>query len=286
MTARSRSSPATPTPGSTAARRWRSSIVMTRRSRATAKSLAIKKDHADAHFNQALALLTLGDYRRGFAEYEWRWRRTGMARAEEPRQAAMARRISAGAQDRAAACRAGAWRHHPVRALCAALAAAGAKVVLEVQPELKSLMARLDGGATVIARGEAPPAFDVHCPLGSLPLALKTEPAPCRREIPYLSAERRACRQMVGRDRRAAAAAHRARLVRQSRPRQRPQPLAGRSRARAAVAASPAKLHQHSARRARRRCGSACRAKPASRMSATSLRIFPIPPPCSRCAIS
>ena len=26
----------------------------------------------------ALALLTLGDYRRGFEEYEWRWRRTGM----------------------------------------------------------------------------------------------------------------------------------------------------------------------------------------------------------------
>jgi len=41
----------------------------------------------------------------------------------------------------------------------------------------------------VVARGEAPPPFDVHCPLGSLPLARKTElpvvPAP----IPYLSAD-------------------------------------------------------------------------------------------------
>ena len=53
------------------------------------------------------------------------------------------------------------------------LAAAGAKVVLEVQPELKTLMARLDGAAAVIARGEALPPFDVHCPLGSLPLALQ-----------------------------------------------------------------------------------------------------------------
>ena len=63
------------------------------------------------------------------------------------------------------------------------LAATGAKVVLEVQPELTALMARLDGAATVIARGEAPPPFDVHCPLGSLPLALKTELDTCRRKF-------------------------------------------------------------------------------------------------------
>src|SRR5262249_35594876 len=69
------------------------------------------------------------------------------------------------------------------------LAAAGATVVLEVQPELKALLSRLDGVDAVVARGEAPPPFDLHCPLGSLPLALKTElqnvPAP----IPYLAAD-------------------------------------------------------------------------------------------------
>jgi len=71
-----------------------------------------------------------------------------------------------------------------------ALAANGAKVVLEVQPELTALMARLEGAATVIARGAAPPQqFDVHCPLGSLPLAFKTEPATVPADIPYLSAD-------------------------------------------------------------------------------------------------
>ena len=39
--------------------------------------LARRHDNADAHFNRALALLTIGDYRAGFADYEWRWRRTG-----------------------------------------------------------------------------------------------------------------------------------------------------------------------------------------------------------------
>ena len=73
--------------------------------------------------------------------------------------------------------------------MCRLLAAPGAKVVLEVQPELKALLARLDGAAAVIARGEAPPPFDVHCPLGSLPLALKTEPSTVPAQIPYLAAD-------------------------------------------------------------------------------------------------
>ena len=33
------------------------------------------------------------------------------------------------------------------------------------------------------------PAYDVHCPLGSLPLAMKTEPANIPADIPYLRAD-------------------------------------------------------------------------------------------------
>ena len=49
----------------------------------------------------------------------------------------------------------------------------GARVVLEVPPELAGLLGRLDGVAAVVARGAALPAFDLHCPMGSLPLALQ-----------------------------------------------------------------------------------------------------------------
>ncbi len=55
------------------------------------------------------------------------------------------------------------------------LAQMGANVVLEVQPELKALLSTVSGVASCHARGETLPAFDVYCPLGSLPLALKTE---------------------------------------------------------------------------------------------------------------
>ena len=51
---------------------------------------------------------------------------------------------------------------------------AGATVVLEVQPELKDAAVAASTACRVLARGETLPAFDVHCPLGSLPLAFKT----------------------------------------------------------------------------------------------------------------
>ena len=37
------------------------------------QAIALQPDYAQAHFNLGLTLLQLGDYPRGFAEYEWRW---------------------------------------------------------------------------------------------------------------------------------------------------------------------------------------------------------------------
>ena len=68
------------------------------------------------------------------------------------------------------------------------LAGQGAKVICEVQPELKPLLSQL-AGVTVIAAGEPLPAFDLHCPLLSLPLAFKTELADNPgADVPYLAA--------------------------------------------------------------------------------------------------
>src|SRR5262249_47932669 len=61
-------------------------------------------------------------------------------------------------------------------------------VVLEVAPALKPLLSTIDGAVRVIAQGEALPAFDLHCPFASLPLALRTELASIPAEIPYLAA--------------------------------------------------------------------------------------------------
>jgi len=151
--------------------------------------LALDKDSADAHHNEALALLTLGDYRRGLEQYEWRWQRTGMP----PRRKfgkplwlgeyPLARKTILLHAEQGLGDTIQFVRYAPL------LARSGAKVVLEVQPELKGLLARVEGIASTVARGEQLPDYDVHCPVGSLPHALRTDVATIPAEIPYLSAD-------------------------------------------------------------------------------------------------
>jgi hypothetical protein len=50
----------------------------------------------------------------------------------------------------------------------------GAKVVFEVQPALQRLLQGLPGAQAIVARGDALPRFDYHCPLLSLPRAFDT----------------------------------------------------------------------------------------------------------------
>jgi Glycosyltransferase family 9 (heptosyltransferase)/Tetratricopeptide repeat len=150
---------------------------------------ALDKSNADAHHNAALAHLTLGDYRRGFEQYEWRWQRSGMPARRRSfgkplwlGEYPLARkRILVAAEQGLGDCIQFA-RYVPM------LAASGATVVLEAPPPLLSLLARLDGVAEVVARGDALPAFDVYCPAGSLPRALRTEVSTIPAEIPYLRA--------------------------------------------------------------------------------------------------
>jgi tetratricopeptide (TPR) repeat protein len=152
------------------------------------RALALAPDFADAHFNRSLALLALDDYARGLAAYEWRWKRSGAAPARQNRPLWLGEAPLAGKTILVHA-EQGLGDTIMFSRYVGQLAAGGAKVVLEVHPELKALMARHAAGAVVIGRGEPRPAHDVHCPLGSLPLACKTTPATVPAAIPYLAAD-------------------------------------------------------------------------------------------------
>src|SRR5262249_41613606 len=71
-------------------------------------------------------------------------------------------------------------------------AALGAKVILEVQSPLKSLLRGLEGVSMLIGRGEPIPHFDVHCPLMSLPLAFETTIETIPSTIPYITPSKNA----------------------------------------------------------------------------------------------
>jgi tetratricopeptide (TPR) repeat protein len=154
------------------------------------RAIALQKDYADAHFNRALSLLTLGDLAPGFEQYEWRWKRSGMSDTRRGYgkplwlgEYSLARKTILLHAEQGLGDTIQFARYAPL------LARAGASVVLEVQPELKNLLAGLEGVASCHARGETLPAYDVHCPLGSLPLALKTELGTIPADIPYLRAD-------------------------------------------------------------------------------------------------
>lgn len=53
------------------------------------------------------------------------------------------------------------------------VAALGAKVILEVEPPIQQLLGGITGVAECVSRSSSP-AFDLHCPLGTLPLAFGT----------------------------------------------------------------------------------------------------------------
>jgi tetratricopeptide (TPR) repeat protein len=153
-----------------------------------AKVRELAPDFADVHFNAALSLLTLGDYRRGFAEYEWRWRRTGMTARKDLRAPLWLGETSLAGKTILLHAEQGLGDTVMFARYVPRLTRLGAKVVLEVQPELVALLATLDGVGAIVGRDQALPPHDLHCPLASLPLALKTGPAEIPAEFPYLRA--------------------------------------------------------------------------------------------------
>ena len=154
------------------------------------KALALQKDYADAHFNLALALLTQGDLTSGFEQYEWRWTRSGMTDTRRGYGRALwLGEFPLGHKTILLHAEQGLGDTIQFARYAPLLARAGARVVLEVQPELKTLLGGLEGIASCHARGESLPAYDVHCPLGSLPLACKTDATNIPAEIPYLRAD-------------------------------------------------------------------------------------------------
>src|SRR4029077_6130217 len=68
------------------------------------------------------------------------------------------------------------------------VAAGGTRVVLQVQKPLQNLMRNLSGSVHVVASGEPLPEFDLHCPLGTLPLAFGTRLKSIPANVPYFAA--------------------------------------------------------------------------------------------------
>lgn len=147
------------------------------------RAAALAPNEPEIRFNRAVAYLAAGDYARGWEEYEFRWRRS----RARPRDigplwdggCVAGRTVLLHAEQ-------GLGDTLQFIRYANLVRERGAHVVLEVQAELVRLVRHSMPFAVVVARGEALPHFDVHCPLLSVPrlmgTCLETVPA-C---LPYL----------------------------------------------------------------------------------------------------
>jgi tetratricopeptide (TPR) repeat protein len=160
--------------------------------RACEDALRIDPQHAIARFNRAVSWLVLGEFGKGWAEYEWRWKKDEVLSAQPVRQ--FKQPLWLGAEDlhgKTILLHAEQGLGDTIQFGCYAklVSARGASVVLEVQKGLKSLMQGVAGVNWVIEQGEALPAFDYHTPLMSLPLAFKTSLETIPAETAYLRSD-------------------------------------------------------------------------------------------------
>lgn len=153
------------------------------------RALALRPGYGDAQFGRALSLLALGDLGVGWPGFERRWERRELAPdIRDLRKPVWLGDPPVAGKSVLLHSEQGMGDTLQFVRYATVLAARGATVHLEVQAPLKRLLASVPGTNSVVARGEALPRFDLHCPLMSLPLACGTtlETIPAR--IPYVRA--------------------------------------------------------------------------------------------------
>jgi Tfp pilus assembly protein PilF len=150
-------------------------------------ALRIAPGYQRARFNRSVSRLVLGDFERGWADHESRWHgsdvqagpRPGMkpqwTGAEDIRGKTVLLGTEQGLGDAIMFA-----RYAPM------VRDRGARVVLEVHPPLKELLAGIEGADQVIALGDPLPPHDFHVPIMSLALAFGTRLETIPARVPYI----------------------------------------------------------------------------------------------------
>lgn len=139
------------------------------------QAIALDPDYAQAHWNLGLCQLLMGDFERGWRQFEWRWKNTELGiRLKELAQPLWLGESSLQGRTILLQCEQGLGDTLQFCRYVGLLHGLGARVVIEAQAPLVALLAGLDGVAEVVAQGGTLPDFDFRCPLLSLPLAFRT----------------------------------------------------------------------------------------------------------------
>ena len=152
-------------------------------------AIASEPGLVEAHVNLGMQLLLAGRFAEGWDEYEWRLRYPEYSGADV---AALAPRWDGGeVAGRTILLDAEQGFGDALQFLRYAplVEARGARVLVRCAPELAPLVAAVPGVSGVVRRGAALPAFDLSCPLPSLPRLFGTTLANVPAEAPYVFAD-------------------------------------------------------------------------------------------------
>jgi tetratricopeptide (TPR) repeat protein len=154
------------------------------------RALAIKPDDSNLRWGKARALLSLGDFRNGWPLYESRlqlehlrpWQRHTQLQRWQGWESIEGRTLLVYAEQ-------GLGDTVQFFRYVCLLEARGAKVILEAQPALQSLLQTARTQARILPFDAPLPSFDLATPLLSLPGLLGTELDSIPGGVPYVSAE-------------------------------------------------------------------------------------------------
>lgn len=151
------------------------------------QALALDPAYVEAYWNKALALLQLGRFTEGWVLHESRW--------AKPSFQPIVRNFPQPIWDGSFSIAGKTLLLHAEQGLGDTLQfvryvelakALGARVVLEVQAPLVSLLDGFRAVDELVSQGETLPPFEYHCPLMSLPLAFQTTLSSIPCVVPYL----------------------------------------------------------------------------------------------------
>jgi tetratricopeptide (TPR) repeat protein len=151
------------------------------------RALELEPDLAETHLNHSLASLLTGDFERGWAEYQWRWKtdqcpQRGFSQLLWDGQPLEGRTILLHAEQ-------GLGDAIQFVRYAALVKRRGGGVIVECPRPLLSLLKNCAGIDRLVGRGDELPDFDVQAPLLSLPGIFHTSLGDIPAAIPYLFAD-------------------------------------------------------------------------------------------------
>ncbi len=150
------------------------------------RALDINPNHIEARCGRAAVLMKMGDYRRGFMEYEWRWKHADCP----PRVSQQPAWDGSNFHGKVLLLYAEQGLGDSIQMIryIPKVLERGDRIWVECnQPGLTRLFKQIDGIEQVFERGEAPKTYHLHAPLMSLPRFFGTTVDTIPAEIPYLS---------------------------------------------------------------------------------------------------